>query len=71
MQTAPASAAAMPTASQAAPGDSSSAAMPPMPTTPAATARPGGRRPSTDHAKPITSSGWIAPTTAASPPGRR
>ncbi|MNT43144.1 hypothetical protein D3C72_1796000 [compost metagenome] len=71
MHTVPTSAAATPTMSQRAPGDSSSAAMPATPTAPATSAIPGGRRWSSAQTSPITTSGPIAPTTAATPPGKR
>ncbi|MNV81402.1 hypothetical protein D3C71_1750680 [compost metagenome] len=71
MHTVPTSAAATPTMSHRAPGDSSSAAMPSTPRAPAANAKPGGRRWSSAQTSPITTSGPMAPTTAATPPGKR
>ena len=71
MQAVPPSAAAMPTGSHTVRGDNNKTPMPATPSTLAPKARRAGRRPSTPQARPITSSGWMAPTTAARPPGKR
>jgi len=66
-----ASPAATPTGSSAAFGPSTSSATPPMPARAASTARPRTGAPSKARASRITTSGWIAPRVAATPPGRR
>ena len=63
--------AATPIGSSAALGVSTSSATPPRPAAAASTARPRTGAPSSSRASAITSSGWIAPSVAATPPGRR
>ncbi|MCY1229062.1 hypothetical protein D9M72_414130 [compost metagenome] len=71
IDTAPAAAAATPTASSRAAGPNTSSATPSSPPTPASQAAGRGRAPSQAHASTTTISGWIAPTVAATPPGSR
>ncbi|KAG1081137.1 hypothetical protein G6F40_015615 [Rhizopus arrhizus] len=63
--------AAMPTGSSAALGVSTSSATPARPLSAATTDRLRIGAPSTVRASRITTSGWIAPKVAATPPGRR
>ena len=68
---APRNAAPIPSGSRTVCGDSSSMAIPSIPAMAENTANQGERCRSTHQARSITSSGWIAPITAASPPGKR
>jgi hypothetical protein len=68
---APPSPAAMPIGSSAASGDRTISATPRMPTSAAATAAAFTGVPITMRASSSTISGWMAPTVAATPPGRR
>ncbi|MNV61103.1 hypothetical protein D3C71_1535970 [compost metagenome] len=71
IETALAKPAATPTGSSAALGLSTSSATPASPARAAATDRLRTGEPSRARASPITTSGWMAPSVAATPPGKR
>lgn len=71
MTTAPANAAATPTASSWASARRTSRLTPAIPAMPQITVRGVSRSPSSAAESPAVISGWTAPTVAATPPGRR